>query len=124
MKKRILLVLLVVAATVALLAQKLPTGGPDPLVVASDTHKLVFENKFVRVIESRVPPGGKEPTHYHPHGVTIYLADFRVKVSENGKAPVERERKAGTAVWAEAVVHEINNIGTTEGHAFRVELKM
>ena len=29
----------------------------DPLKVAPDTHKLVFENRFVRVLEVHVPPG-------------------------------------------------------------------
>jgi hypothetical protein len=33
----------------------------DPLNVAADTHKLVFENRFVRVLEVHVPPGKTEP---------------------------------------------------------------
>ena len=127
MKKRILIGLLVVVAAAALLvAQKPAAGGsdrPDPLVVAGDTHKLVFENKFVRVIETKLPTGSHEPRHYHPHGVTIYLSDFQVRITEDGKAPATRERKAGSAAWSEAVVHEVNNVGKTAGHVFRVELK-
>lgn len=30
----------------------------DPAKLMPDTHKLVFENSFVRVVESRVPAGG------------------------------------------------------------------
>ena len=37
----------------------------DPLNVAADTHKLVFENRFVRVLEVHVPPGKTEPLHQH-----------------------------------------------------------
>ncbi len=35
----------------------------DPLKVAGDTHKLVLENAFVRVIEAKVPPGKVEAKH-------------------------------------------------------------
>jgi hypothetical protein len=48
----------------------------DPLRVCPDTQKLVLENAFVRVIEERVPPGGVQKKHRHPHGVTIALSDF------------------------------------------------
>ena len=37
----------------------------DPLKVAPDTHKLLFENRFVRVLEVHVPPGKTEPLHQH-----------------------------------------------------------
>jgi hypothetical protein len=53
----------------------------DPLKLAPDTHKLVFENNFVRVIESRVPAGGQEPKHSHPHGLTVYLANYDSEVT-------------------------------------------
>ncbi len=131
MKQHILLGALVLGLAAAvlpvLLAQK-PAGKggadrPDPLVVAADTHKLVFENNLVRVLETRLPPGAHEPRHYHPHGVTVYLSDFQVHISEDGKPPVTRERKGGTAVWSEAVVHEVHNVGQTPGHVIRVELK-
>jgi hypothetical protein len=37
-----------------------------PLKIMPGSHKLLFENRFVRVIESRVPAGGAEPKHRHP----------------------------------------------------------
>jgi len=124
MKKHILLLILALAVAGALLlAQKPPQGGPDPLKVAGDTHKLVFENKLVRVLETKLPLGSHEPLHFHPHGVTVYLADFEVRIREEGKQPVTRARKGGTTVWSEAVLHEVNNVGKTEGHVIRVELK-
>ncbi len=124
MKKHILFLMLALAvAGVLLLAQKPAQGGPDPLKVAGDTHKLVFENKLVRVLETKLPPGSHEPLHFHPHGVTVYLADFEVRIREEGKPPVTRTRKGGTTVWSEAVLHEVNNVGKTEGHVIRVELK-
>ena len=53
----------------------------DPVKLMPDTHKVLFENAFVRVIEGRVPAGGVEPKHRHPHCVLVNLADFDVEVS-------------------------------------------
>src|ERR1039457_4398654 len=47
----------------------------DPLRVAGDTHKLAFENKFVRVLDVHLPPGKVEPRHRHPHGMSVYFTD-------------------------------------------------
>ena len=96
----------------------------DPLKVASDTHSLIFENKFVRVIQAKVPPGKVEPKHRHPHGVTISLADYDVeqKTFPDGKV-AKLHRSFGLASWAEAQVHEIKNVGKTGLHSIRVELK-
>jgi hypothetical protein len=97
----------------------------DPLKLAPETHKLVFENRFVRVIESRVPAGGKEPKHRHPHGLTVYLANFEseVKTLPDGKNSKVR-RQFGSAIWSESIVHEVKNIGKVDGHALRIELKL
>jgi quercetin dioxygenase-like cupin family protein len=96
----------------------------DPLKVAPETHKLVFENALVRVIEAKVPPGAIEPKHSHPHGVTVYLADFdsEIKTFPDGKV-TEAHRKFGSVFWSEAIVHEVRNTGTTPAHALRIELK-
>lgn len=101
-------------------------AGPDaldPVRVAPDTHRLAFENAFVRVLEVRVPPGKTEPRHRHPHGMSVYLTDWDVKVTVDGRAPQVHQRKAGTVAWSEAVVHAVENVGKTEGHVFRIELK-
>jgi hypothetical protein len=95
----------------------------DPLKVASDTHKLVFENKFVKVIETHVPPGKTEPMHSHGRRVVVYLSDFHTRTTEQGKQPVENMRPKGLARWSEPMVHKVENIGKTEGHVISVELK-
>ena len=96
----------------------------DPLTVTPQTHKLLFENQFVRVIESNVPAGGTEPKHGHPHSVTVYLADSdaEIKTFPDGKTS-RVHRTAGTAGWSEAIVHEIKNVGATPSHTIRIELK-
>jgi len=95
----------------------------DPLKVASDSHKLVFENQFVRVLETHVPPGKIEPWHQHGRRVVVYLSDFYTRSTERGHQPEEQLRKFGLVRWSNPVVHQVENIGKTEGHAISVELK-
>lgn len=95
----------------------------DPIRVAPETHKVAFENAIVRVLEVRVPAGKIEPRHRHPYGLSVYLTDWTAKsTAESGVSQVN-QRKAGTFSWSEAIVHSVQNVGTTEGHVLRIELK-
>ena len=51
----------------------------DAVRAAPDTHKIAFENAFVRVLDVRVPPGSTERRHRHPHGLSVYSATGRSK---------------------------------------------
>jgi quercetin dioxygenase-like cupin family protein len=95
----------------------------DPIRVAADTHKVALENAFVRVLDVRLPPGSVEPRHRHPHGLSVYFTDWEAKVTVDGQPPELRARKAGTFAWSEAIVHTVQNVGKTEGHILRIELK-
>lgn len=95
----------------------------DAIRAAPDTHKLAFENAFVRVLDVRVPPGSIEKRHRHPHGLSVYFTDWTVKVTLDGRAPEVHERKSGTFAWNEAVTHTVENVSKTEGHVLRIELK-
>ena len=95
----------------------------DPVRVAPDTHKIAFENAFVRVLEVHIPPGKTEPRHRHPHGLSVYFTDWTVKVTADGRAPETHQRKSGTFAWNEAITHTVENVGKTEGHVLRIELK-
>jgi len=124
MKKRVVFPALVLVAATGYwtLASAVPEDL-DPLKVAGDTHKAVLENAFVRVLEVRVPPGKTEPLHQHPRRVVVYLSDFHTRTTERGGKPQENLRKAGLVRWSDPIVHEVQNIGTTEGHVISVELK-
>jgi hypothetical protein len=95
----------------------------DPLKVAADSHKLVFENQFVRVLETHVPPGKTEPWHQHGRRVVVYLSDFHTRTTERGHQPQDNLRKFGLVRWSEPMIHQVENIGKTEGHVISVELK-
>jgi len=125
MKKTLSLVLLAAAALAAArLARSQSQPDPlDPIRVAGDTHKLAFENSFVRVLDVRLPPGKLEPRHRHPHGMSVYFTDWDAKVTADGGKPELRHRAAGTFAWSDAIVHTVENAGKTEGHILRIELK-
>jgi quercetin dioxygenase-like cupin family protein len=119
-----LAVLAVGALAVVRLAGSPSQDDPlDPVRVAGDTHRVALENKFVRVLDVHLPPGKVEPRHRHPHGMSVYFTDWDVKVTPDGGQPEVRHRKAGTFAWSDAIVHRVENVGTTEGHILRIELK-
>ena len=125
MKNRVLLAAATLAAAVAgRMALSQPADDPlDPVKVAGDTHRLAFENQFVRVLDVHLPPGKVEPRHRHPHGMSVYFTDWEAKVTPDGQAAEVHPRKAGTFAWNEAVIHTVQNAGKTEGHILRIELK-
>jgi len=127
MKRRSLLAAGLGALSLSLFLVALPASPQeelDPLKVAPDTHKLLFENKFLRVIEAKVPVGNLEPKHKHPKGVTVYLANYTVEQRSFPDHKISRgDRKFGTVTWADDVVHEVKNVGKTPSHAIRIELK-
>jgi hypothetical protein len=90
---------------------------------APDTQKLVIDNAFVRVFDIRVPPGVMEARHSHPHGVTVALTDYDNETRVDGGRWVRSHTKAGEVKWAEPVTHEARNVGATEQHVIRIELK-
>ena len=95
----------------------------DPVRVAADTHKVAFENAFVRVLEVHIPPGKIEPRHRHPHGLSVYVSDWQARVTVDGKEAQVNERRTGTFAWSDAVIHTVQNVGKSEGHVLRIELK-
>ncbi len=123
MKKTAVGALLALAAIATLGLAGAQEDPLDPIRVAGDTHKLAFDNKFVRVLDVHLPPGKVEPRHRHPHGMSVYFSDWQAKVTVDGGDPELRSRKAGTFAWSEAIVHTVQNAGTTEGHILRIELK-
>ena len=121
--KRILLAGLLCVGMVLAFARANQNQDLDPLKVAADTHKLALENKFVRVLDVRLPPGKIEPMHSHPHGLSVYFTDWEANVTVQGGQPQVHPRKAGRFAWSEALTHTVQNTSKTEAHVLRVELK-
>ena len=141
------LLLVFVAAALALSSQdksQFP-DGLDAVQAAPASHKVLFENTFVRVLEVTVPPGTKEPMHHHrwpsiflsygPEGRTHHLryftADGNVR-DLSATAPVSASSEWHIH-WAEPEpLHALENLDTPQDAAafarlpsvIRVELKM
>jgi len=73
--------------------------GMDAVAAAPESHRVVFENALVRVLEVTVPPNGKtEPMHHHR------WPGFFLDWDTGGKSPHIRYHQPG------GVVHE--QVGT------------
>ena len=96
----------------------------DPVKIAPDVQKVVFENLLVRVSEERMPPGVGVRKHRHMHGLTIALADYQMeqKMYPSGQI-VHSNRHFGEINWTETIIHEARNVGTTQQYVVRIELK-
>jgi hypothetical protein len=69
--------------------------GMDAVQAAPESHKVIFENALVRVLEVTVPPNGKiEPMHHHR------WPSFFLDWDTGGKSPHIRYHQPG------GVVHE------------------
>ena len=125
MRKRIWLIAALGIVTLLVLARHgSGQDNLDSLAVCRDTQKLLYENAFVRIIDDVIPPGVSEPKHHHPHGIVVAVddADTETHSFPGGKA-ARRHTAKGTAVWNEALVHDVTNVGITPTHFIRIDVK-
>lgn len=67
--------------------------GYDAVLAAPDSHKVIFENALVRVLEVTVPPDGQtEPMHHHR------WPSFFLDWDTGGKSPHIRYHQPGGIV--------------------------
>jgi hypothetical protein len=103
----------------------------DALVAAPETHRLLFENEAVRVLETRISPGETTALHTHRWPGVLYVLSFGhfVRRDADGAVLVDsREAGAlpqpGTALWSPAFPpHTLENVDATEIHLIGCELK-
>ena len=95
----------------------------DPLKLSPQYYTLRVDNPRVRVYEYRLPPGQKEVMHSHLPGVVFALSDATIKVTQSDGTSSTHVSATGDVAWRDNVTHAIENIGTTEAHAYALELK-
>jgi hypothetical protein len=100
------------------------TDDLDVLKVIPENYKLIIDNPFVRVLEARIPAGTEEKPHRHLKGVSVCLTEYTLESRILPDGPwIRNERKAGVTYWSDASLHQVRNIGKTESHTIRIELK-
>ena len=95
----------------------------DPVKVSPQYYKVLLENDQVRVLEYRLKPGEKEPTHSHPAGIVYLLGDSTLRSTLPDGQAAESSGRAGDVSWRNPLTHALENIGKTEARALAVELK-
>jgi hypothetical protein len=100
------------------------TDDLDVLKVIPENYKLIIDNSFVRVLEARIPASSEEKPHRHLQGVSVCLTEYTLesRILPDGQW-TRNERKVGTTYWSDASLHQVRNVGKTESHTIRIELK-
>jgi hypothetical protein len=96
----------------------------DPVKIAPEMNRLIFENAFVRVTEERTPAGRSVPRHRHQRSVIVALSDYDMeqKIYPSGQVTLSH-RHVGEVNWTEPLIHETHNVGTANQSVVRIELK-
>ena len=111
-----------VVAGFALLANAW-SSAQDVVQVGGDTHKVLLENAQVRVLAVKLKAGEKVPMHSHPASVSYVLSDGKLRITLADGKSVDKEPKAGSATWSDAVTHAVENVGTSDFSQVQIELK-
>ena len=118
-----------ISGSMRLSAQSKPgfPDGFDAVEAAPESHKVLFENASVRVLQVQVAPGVKEPMHHH-RWPSIFLnwdvggrtAHQRIYHAEGGVHDIpSQERPLVPGVWRvkwmePEPMHSVENLETPE----------
>jgi len=121
---RVMMGVLVIAIVGVWARASAQTDDLDVLKVIPENYKLIIDNPFVRVLEARIPAGTEEKPHRHLKGVSVCLTEYTLESRILPDGPwVRNERKVGVTYWSDASLHQVRNVGKTESHTIRIELK-
>ena len=94
--------------TAAVLAAAVGTPeaqSPDAVAAAPEIHRVVVDNQYVRVLETRFVAGQRVTVHAHPARVVVVLDHSRTRVtSTDGKAEIV-DHKLGDVFWSDPTAH-------------------
>ena len=103
----------------------------DALVASPENHTLLFENEFVRVLETVIRPGETTSVHTHRWAGAFYVQSWSDFVRRDGKGDImadTREAEPSSAppqvLWLESMPpHTLENVGSTKIRGISVEVK-
>jgi len=95
----------------------------EPLTVAPDMYRLLFENERVRVLECTFQPGQKIGQHSHPDH-SVYVAEAgTIRIHKPDGSYVDVVLELGQVIWIPAETHWGENIGSSVIRLVVTELK-
>ena len=103
----------------------------DALIASPQHHKLLFENEFVRVLDTNIAPGETTNVHTHQFPSSLYFLSWShfVRYDEKGNVLVDSRTLStiptpGSALWSGPLAaHYLKNIGDDPLHVISVEIK-
>jgi hypothetical protein len=95
----------------------------DPVKVAPEHYKTLFENASVRVLKIDYAPGGKSPMHQHPDAIVVPLAASKVRFGLPDGKSQDADMANESAMYMPAGTHSPTNIGTGRIDGILIEFK-
>jgi len=98
-----------------LFAQPQQTAVP---VEQEPRHRIVFENKNVRIYDCLIPPGDMTLFHIHSFdSIAVVVSGGKARNELLGRPPIEGQPLTGSATFSKATnapyTHRLTNVGTT-----------
>ena len=76
--------------------------------------RTLLDHKAVRVVEVDFKVGSKTPRHHHDDSFIYTLSAARVRITGSDGKPVDLELKANQALWRDAEIRTLENMGGTD----------
>lgn len=95
----------------------------DPLDVAPEMYRLLFENERVRVMEVTFQPGQSIKPHSHPDHYVYVAEGGKLRISHPDGTSMDAALNVGDVVWIPAETHWAENIGDSVVRLIVNELK-
>jgi quercetin dioxygenase-like cupin family protein len=113
----------VLLASLILVATSSAAQAQDPIVVAPNMYKKLFENERVRVLEVTFNPGDSLLPHSHPDHHVYAASGGKLKISRPDGTSTDADLKTGDVLFIPAETHWAKNVGTTTIRLVVNELK-
>jgi len=103
----------------------LGNGNPETwgMTGLSPNYKMIFENRYARVYDIKIPAGTKEPQPTHHDRVVICLSGAELSHLLPDGRDEPSTLKTGEIVWRRGGTHVGRYLGTTDLWVIAVEPK-
>jgi hypothetical protein len=103
----------------------------DAMTASEEHHKVLFEDEYVRVLETLIRPGEETALHTHVWAGHLYIISWSdcLRRDEERNVLMDSRHMAfppvpGTVIPASALpLHSLHNVGTQNIHVIMTEFK-